>query len=186
MNHGTAERRHTTEPNCFCEKHDQLTMQELRFINYSHPSEQSDPENRRRVASYIGVHFRNRSKPSNRTGFGPISGEYDDTAVSALDPSESQPYHPYLNWTWKRHSSYRPITQWSQNIASPHSDIFRDTHGIRSDPFYSYPVDFRPSVPRAVDFCKHSTCFMYGNLQVVSRDPCLRSDSHHSTRSSIS
>jgi len=30
----------------------------------------------------------------------------------------------------------------------------RDTHGFRSDPFTSYPIEFRESIPSAVDYCE--------------------------------
>jgi hypothetical protein len=38
-------------------------------------------------------------------------------------------------------------------IPSP-TELPRDRHGFRFDPFDSYPIEFRESIPPAVDYCK--------------------------------
>jgi hypothetical protein len=99
------------------------------FINITHPAQRKDIATRRKVAQYIGLHFRNRSKPVARR---------EANATRSKPPGKAR-------------ASQRPIR--ARGVAAP-SRIYRDLHGFRSDPFRSYPIPDQAGVSEAVDFCK--------------------------------
>ncbi|KAK4937473.1 hypothetical protein LTR10_021925 [Elasticomyces elasticus] len=115
-------------------------MPDPTFVNYSHPQDQNNRRNRQLVASYIGTHFRNRSRPSSRRVLSieeasePLGQAGDEPGIQAADfelPSEGP-----------------------SNISArlPATTVPHDRHGLRSDPFYSYPIEFRQCIPAAVDY----------------------------------
>jgi len=133
-------------------------MPEPTFINYTHPSEQSNRQNRRTVASYIGTHFRNRSKPSARRGI-----KTHDSQTSTSQPSQAvfsgagEKTHGELNSLplRRRKSPQPPISASKQHSPAPKLEVVvHDGHGYRSDPFNAYPIEFRACIPAAIDFCE--------------------------------
>lgn len=134
-----------------------LNMPDPPFINYSHPSEQSNPRNRRKVASYIGTHYRNRSKPSARNALKkaePLVSKFTKTAFVDQDSSNIETAVLPFRKRGSRQSSP------SQSGDSPFARLLsptlsHDKHGFRSDPFDAYPIDSRACIPTAIDFCKY-------------------------------
>ena len=110
-------------------------MSEDTFINYTHPRQQHDKENRKKVATYIGTHFRNRSRPALRNAAKTAANEGLDTSNETLEP---------------------PPTGSGLETQLLHTTIYRDNHGLRNDPFSSYPIESTDCIPGAIDYCK---CF---------------------------
>ncbi|KIV81687.1 hypothetical protein PV11_03857 [Exophiala sideris] len=115
-------------------------MPDPTFVNYSHPQDQNNRRNRQLVASYIGTHFRNRSRPASRRassieeGSEPVIRVGDQPGIQAADfelPREGPS---------------------SISARLPATTVPHDRHGLRSDPFYSYPIEFRQCIPAAVDY----------------------------------
>ncbi|OCT46926.1 hypothetical protein CLCR_02345 [Cladophialophora carrionii] len=110
------------------------------FINITHPAQRQDAATRKKVAQYIGVNFRNRSKPMARreaNGSGPKAG-------NSQPPSQRQ-----------LRARGAPIQDW----------VDRDQHGLRSDPFASYPIRSQDWLPEAVDFFLNA----YGPTHLLRR-----------------
>lgn len=109
------------------------------FVNYTHPSQQRDRQQRQRIASYIGTYYRNRSRPTARreaelgenTNEGPSSGQLEVQSTT----------EPLRVLRWRLQSQ----------IMSPFRS--HDMHGFRVDPFDSYPIPGSDRVPRALDYC---------------------------------
>ncbi|KAK5055203.1 hypothetical protein LTR84_012952 [Exophiala bonariae] len=125
------------------------------FIIYTHPSEQSDRQNRRTVASYIGTHYRNRSRPSARKV--QLPGEpcsRKPFPVASTNNSD----HPSETTSLvirdrKATRGRRSIAHTARSSPTPTLDnIPHDKHGFRSDPFSAYPIEFRDCIPVAIDF----------------------------------
>ncbi len=100
------------------------------FINITHPAQRKEAATRKQVARYIGVNFRNRSRPSARR----------EANGSASKSGDGKPISPR-----QLRAQGVPIHTWV---------IDRDSHGLRSDPFASYPIGPQEWLPEAVDFCK--------------------------------
>lgn len=127
------------------------------FIIYTHPSEQSDRQNRRTVASYIGTHYRNRSRPSARKP--QVSGEPCSKTSTSVASGNDSNHHGGLASLAIRDKKASPrrrsIPQTARSSPTPRLNaITHDKHGFRSDPFSAYPIEFRDCIPAAVDFCK--------------------------------
>ena len=105
------------------------------FINITHPAQRKEAATRKQVAQYIGVNFRNRSRPS----------AWREAKGSPSKSGNRKPASP-----GQLRARGVPIHYWV---------VDRDFHGLRSDPFGSYPIDPQEWLPEAVDFCKpFSTC----------------------------
>ncbi|KAI1608489.1 hypothetical protein EDD36DRAFT_448313 [Exophiala viscosa] len=115
-------------------------MPDPTFVNYSHPQDQNDRRNRQLVASYIGTHFRNRSRPATRR----VSsvGKASSPEGQVGDPPRTQAAY------------FEPPNQGPSSTSAqlPTFTVPHDRHGLRSDPFYSYPIEFRQCIPAAVDY----------------------------------
>ncbi|EXJ57244.1 hypothetical protein A1O7_07591 [Cladophialophora yegresii CBS 114405] len=110
------------------------------FINITHPAQRQDAETRKKVAQYIGVNFRNRSRPlARREASGP-----------GTKPGNSKP--PSRR---QLRAKGAPIQDW----------VDRDKHGLRSDPFASYPIRRQDWLPEAVDFFLNA----YGPTHLLRR-----------------
>ncbi|KIW69955.1 hypothetical protein PV04_02267 [Phialophora macrospora] len=128
-------------------------MPDPTFVNYSHPSDQTDRLNRRIVASYIGTHYRNRSRPSARKA----------AKADELSPKGSpggltvEDARPPKGRTLSRSRSRNSSPGSSQaSVGSLHPrSLGHDRHGYRSDPFSAYPIEFRDCIPAAVDYFLH-------------------------------
>lgn len=131
-------------------------MRNPTFINYRHPSEQSNRQNRRTVASYIGTHYRNRSRPSARKALNPNDPPTSTPpAVFSDSGDDIHGEHPSLPIR-RQKSPRRPTTASNQHLPAPNLEIVvHDKHGFRSDPFNAYPIEFRACIPAAIDFCKY-------------------------------
>jgi hypothetical protein len=105
------------------------------FVNYSNPQDFADRRKRRQVASYIGIHFRNRSGPAAKRA---KAKERKDLRLQSTRVSD------------EKISSAKP----RPTVRSPLITIPNDGHGFRHDPFSSYPIEFESSIPSAVDYCK--------------------------------
>ena len=120
------------------------------FVNYTNPEQQTDRSLRRRVARYIGTHYRNRSRPMSRleTGHRPgadfitlgIVPEQPGAEVVILSDDEAQ-------------------------LAMATLSMPRDHSGIRQDPFGAYPTRHNNTVGQAIDHCKST--FYHENHSVV-------------------
>ena len=130
-------------------------MPDPTFVNYSHPHDQTDRRNRRIVASYIGTHYRNRSRPSARKASKAIQAS--PKYRSGLTPSDEEvpdAKQTILQIRKREHpSNLSPIG----SHALPFKVVNHDKHGLRSDPFNTYPIEFRASLPAAIDFCENSS-----------------------------
>jgi hypothetical protein len=111
-------------------------MAEDTFVNYSNPQDFVDRKKRRQVASYIGVHFRNRSGPAAKRAKAKQRRNSPKSRFPEPEIESAPPDKPRL------------IAQ------APPITIPNDGHGFRRDPFSSYPIEFEPSIPSAVDYCK--------------------------------
>lgn len=109
------------------------------FITYTHPSQQYDKKNRKKVASYIGTHYRNRSRPAARPALQSVDAA-DEKHSSAIEPV------PVKN----------EPGQLGMNRRKPAANVHRDSHGLRTDPFTSYPIKPSKCIPAAIDYCKLS------------------------------
>lgn len=134
-------------------------MPEPTFINYTHPSERSNRQNRRTVASYIGTHYRNRSKPSARNRV-----KIQNPPTSTSQPSQAvfsgiggDLHKEFNSLPIRRRKSPRPPISASKqhSPATKLEVVAHDRHGFRSDPFNAYPIEFRACIPAAIDFCKY-------------------------------
>lgn len=115
------------------------------FINYSHPAEQSDKRNRQEVASYIGTHYRNRSRPAARRQKS-VKRPGRDAANDDRKTSElalrSKPKSPQvLSWCL-RSDENSPLRS-------------HDMHGLKVDPFSSYPIPASNRLPEAIEYCQY-------------------------------
>ena len=107
------------------------------FITYTHPEQQYDKKNRRKVASYIGTHYRNRSRPAER------NAAQTDTVVKS--PRSGSTSHPRPNEQYDR--------QLVVNQQYVPTNVHRDRSGLRTDPFTTYPIKSTKCVPGAIDYC---------------------------------
>jgi hypothetical protein len=115
-------------------KRQNLVMPENTWIVYTHPKDRHDKVNRKRIASYIGTHYRNRSKPAARKAVEDANREH------AQLPSQTVSSAAKSCRTLKR-SMVRGIP--------------RDAHGLREDPFANYVVTKTDCVPGAIDYFIH-------------------------------
>lgn len=111
------------------------------FINYADPSEQNDKRNRRKVASYIGTHYRNRSRPSAKRDSNLNSGSSNTQDQQLVKRKPDNVITRPKQITWRI----------GQHTASPLS--VHDMHGFRSDPFDSYPIPATEKIPKAIEYC---------------------------------
>ena len=117
-----------------------MAMAEDTFITYTHPSQQADRRNRRKVASYIGTHFRNRSKPAARKAC---------QRTAAAEPVLTLPSNRKApDQILRRNQLTVPFRPPPSPLTVP-----RDTHGLRDDPFSSFPIEITQWVPGAIDYC---------------------------------
>jgi hypothetical protein len=115
------------------------------FINITHPSQRKNAETRKKVAQYIGINFRNRSKPMARreaNGSGSKSGNSTPASQRQL------------------RARVAPVQHW----------VDRDLHGLRSDPFASYPIRPQDWLSEAVDFCKRPSIFVNVTISDGTQD----------------
>ncbi|KIV96031.1 hypothetical protein PV10_03613 [Exophiala mesophila] len=121
------------------------------FINYSHPSEQNERQNRRTVASYIGTHYRNRSKPSARLQRdGEKSSIRGQNKPKVEVPSQASAVSvPRLPWQKAASPEEKGLTA---SKAGDNLYLAHDKHGFRSDPFSTYPIQPRAHLSKTVDF----------------------------------
>jgi hypothetical protein len=116
-------------------------MSEDTFINYSTLDDLKEKSKRRKVSSYIGLHFRNRSKPLAKRNARLRTG-IDEAVADA----ESEGARPAASSQVPRH----PQVSLAQSLIT----LPRDGHGVRSDPFETWPIEFDSSIPSAIDYCK--------------------------------
>lgn len=110
------------------------------FITYTHPDQQNDKSNRKKIATYIGTHYRNRSRPAARKA---ASGQ-PGTVNSPLTVSAAAGSAATGEWP------VRPVHQPDQLSVTIH----RDSHGFRDDPFATYPIEATKCVSAAIDYCE--------------------------------
>jgi hypothetical protein len=108
------------------------------FVNYSSPADLKDRTKRRKVSSYIGLHFRNRSRPLAKK----LLKEQSD----AVEEVKSEPSEP----------DKRLLAVSKPLLIDGSVQLPRDGHGIRTDPFATWPIEYKSSIPAAVDYCKPS------------------------------
>ena len=118
-------------------------MSDDTFINYTHPDQQADRERRRRVAQYIGTHYRNRSGPASRRAA-------EERARQDLVTSEQQPN--LATSSLQDEASIGPLAVTVRTIARDHS-------GLRVDPFSAFPIQDSAAIAPAVDYCKEVMLF---------------------------
>ena len=111
------------------------------FINYSSLDDQQNRTRRHQVASYIGKHYRNRSKPLQQR-----EEEQNRRASSSVS----------IQHTRKGSSNHLLL---SRAVPSP-LDV-HDRSGLRSDPFAALPIRQTNRLPKAIDYC------MYIYLQLL-------------------
>lgn len=121
------------------------------FINYTNPAEIKGRNSKRKVASYIGVHFRNRSRPSATAA-----------AAKQLLPRQSGICrHPPKRLLLLAGPAPDADEETERSPANEYFtatlQLLRDGHGTRSDPFSAWPIEFQPSIPSAIDYCKSHT-----------------------------
>ena len=121
-------------------------MSDDTFINYTHPDQQIDRANRRRVAQYIGTHYRNRSGPVSRRAA-------EERARQNLLPARTIGEQ-------QQHGRGEPAIGSTQDeaftILLPEliRSVPRDRSGIRVDPFNAFPIGNTDATAPAVDYCK--------------------------------
>jgi hypothetical protein len=123
-------------------------MHKATFINYSHPSDTADRRNRRIVASYIGTHYRNRSRPSARKGL-KSTGSSPPDSIDGLKPQNQTP----RSKTTTPRSRSRTSSPKTPSLLAQPLVLDHDRHGYRADPFRAYPIEFRECIPPALDYC---------------------------------
>jgi hypothetical protein len=110
-------------------------MPDNTWIVYTHPKDRHNKANRKRIASYIGTHYRNRSKPAARKAMENANLEHSQTASQTVALTTKKRERPLKRYT-------------------AHS-IPRDAHGLREDPFANYLVTKTDCVPGAIDYFIH-------------------------------
>jgi hypothetical protein len=103
--------------------------QQLTFVNITHPSQRKEAATKTQVARYIGLHYRNRSKPVARKENPPNDEEGSRRELRALRAKETTGIVP--------------------------ASLDRDRYGLRSDPFGVYPIELDDAGTAAVDFCMY-------------------------------
>lgn len=106
------------------------------FINYTHPTDLADRTNRRRVSQFIGLHWRNRSKPSARR-------KIQNRKVHSIDSSQGAHDFVYLDLGEDDSLEDAPTTK---------SLLPRDGRGLRDDPFKMWPIQHHDSIAPALDY----------------------------------
>ena len=104
------------------------------FITYTHPDQQYDKKNKKKVASYIGTHYRNRSRPAARHADNIVDTDQNANATNASEAVVID-------------GSSRQLVLNRRKPA-----VHRDSHGLRTDPFTSYPIKPTKCVPGAIDY----------------------------------
>ncbi|ETN43052.1 uncharacterized protein HMPREF1541_02210 [Cyphellophora europaea CBS 101466] len=107
------------------------------FINYSHPAQLADRARRRKVSSYIGVHFRNRSRPLVRK-------QAKEKQQNEVHCSKAEQAVATL--------AYQDDASTDTTASETELGVPRDGHGLRNDPFETWPIQARASIPVAVDY----------------------------------
>jgi hypothetical protein len=136
------------------------------FITYTHPNQRNDKQNRRKIFSYIGTHYRNRSRPATRTQLANNPNKSIEPSRRLMPiPQDDVEIHP----------------NFSRN--SPLAQLYRDNSGLRSDPFESYPIEATRCVGGAVDYCTYHPPSQSTNSLLTQISPqLLRTHPYHSTR----
>lgn len=122
------------------------------FVNYTHPSQQRDRQQRQRIASYIGTYYRNRSRPTARREAELGESTNESSFSNQLEVQSTTEPLRVLRWRLQ------------SQITSPLRG--HDMHGFKVDPFDSYPIPGSDRVPRALDYCTLvvSHCFVIAHL----------------------
>lgn len=150
---------------------------ELLFINQLHDRAKHGP-NRRTIGSHVQRHIHRRKRLNSCIRLKANSRDEvrqvkeievfrHDSAVSGIVPrykSDTDSWKLQLRGESRqvRLASYRGLQGFpkeygkTHNIGTIHSStqLPRDKHGLRIDPFNSYPIDFRESIPPAIDYCE--------------------------------
>jgi len=128
----------------------------LEFINYTDASEQTHKHNRRKVASYIGTHYRNRSRPSAKRELAPSNG------CSSTQPQQSARSKSGDVQIGSRQIPWRV----GPRVVSPLT--VHDMHGFRSDPFDSYPIAVTEMVSKAIEYCGSAVPTMLNPISLTA------------------
>lgn len=112
------------------------------FVNYTHPSQQRNAQQRQKVASYIGTYYRNRSRPTARRDVD-LGETGKEERVTSRNEADTQ-LGPLRVHKWRLQS---------QTISPLQS---HDMHGFKVDPFDSYPIPSSDRIPKALDYCEYT------------------------------
>lgn len=151
---------------------------ELLFINQHHDRAKHGPS-RRIIGSHVQRHIHRRKRLSSCLRLKPNPGgdihhvrniqiltQSNPALSGSVARSKSKPAPQnaasearslQINSFAFRGPQYSPLNQSTPldlaPIPSP-TELPRDRHGFRFDPFNSYPIEFRESIPPAVDYCE--------------------------------
>lgn len=112
------------------------------FVNYTHPDQQGDRQQRQRVASYIGTYYRNRSRPQARR-----KNELNFVRIDMSKPANKHTRDE------ERQTSAMQVPNQGLGLQTASLLVIHDTHGFRVDPFNSYPIPYTKNLPQALDYC---------------------------------
>ena len=115
------------------------------FINYSHPGEQISSKNRRKVAQYIGTHYRNRSAPVSRRA----TAEHRRRLLVSPCNEASEVIDEEAR---RAKSSAHSVVLAGSSF--PTDGIPRDRSGTRQNPFGTFPIELNNTIAFAIDYCR--------------------------------
>ena len=145
-----------------------MQKSEAPFIHFSKPGK-VNPENRKKIATYIGRNYRNRSRPSLRSDGGitidpykgPQSELKDGSTLKAVNPSQADKEKDKdLNVESEGHARSLVIPAHSKHKkGAKHAKVFvdHDGHGFWFDPFESLPIIPQGNVTQMISYCERNT-----------------------------
>ena len=126
------------------------------FVNYTHPAQQGDRQQRQKVASYIGTYYRNRSKPQARR----------KAEISSAGNSDQRTTNRHAKGIQQQASSMQ-VLNWRLEPRTASLLSLHDTHGLKVDPFKSYPIPYTENLPKALEYCLFNLPLMFKPLTAV-------------------
>lgn len=121
---------------------------QLLFINQHHDRAKHGPS-RRVIGSHVQRHIHKRKRLTSCLR---LKSKAEHDPSQGRVPRKVQPEPLTLDG-----SIYQNKILGANNVVQSSTELPRDRHGFRFDPFNSYPIEFRESIPGAVDYCEHST-----------------------------
>ena len=170
-----------------------MQRSEAPFIHFSSPGK-VNRANRRKIASYIGRNYRNRSRPSTRPEGGismsfykgPQSELRECNSVSIVDTSQTHENEDKdLNVEAECNArSQATFAVWKHKTVAQRAKVFvhNDGHSFWFDPFESLPISPKGNVAQMISYCGCGIFSLLERLLTSSNPQYLCSSSPHTAR----